>query len=131
MLINHWAQKKCEINPIAYHLQQLYDADACLDQDSEKKMEAVMYHYEAVLRLAQAGAKFNLGSFFHTEHYDQKLDVDVSACVSTGRLVTFLEDFSDTTAIHRLLKSGRIVVSTKHSEIGTEYLVPYLESDQL
>lgn len=131
LLINHWAQKKCEIHPIAYHLQQLYDADACLDRDSEKKMEAVMYHYEAVLRIAQSGAIFTLGRFFHTDHYDQKFNFNVSADVSTGRLVTLIDDFSDTRAIHRLLKSGQIVVSNRHSEIGTEYLVPYFVCEKL
>jgi hypothetical protein len=128
LLVQDWARRLSNIYPIAFHLQQLYDADACLDQDSEKNMEAVMYHYEAVLRIAQDGKPFFLVDFFHSEHVDSKFKINVTAplpSIGFRSCVSFVDNFEGTGTILEHLKSGLVVVSEKHSEIGTEYLVPF------
>jgi len=130
LLVQDWARRFSDSHPIAYHLQQLYHADACLDIDSEKKMEAVLYHYEAVLRIAQAGKKFVLQEFFKTIHSDEMFAINVTAPFpSSGHVVKYVPNFIDSRAIFSHLDSGYIVVSEYHSEIGTEYLVPFRKSD--
>jgi len=134
LLIQQWACDHCDKKPLAYHLQQLYHYDALLDQNTEKYMEAVMYHYEAVLRIAQGGQQFILRTFFRTQHLKESL---FSATVVSGlpntiptNVVVSVSSFLDETILPSL-ESGLIVVSDKHSEIGTEYLVPFRDTNNI
>jgi len=134
LLIQQWACDHCDKKPIAYHLQQLYHYDALLDQNTEKYMEAVMYHYEAVLRIAQGGQQFILRTFFRTQHLKESLfsDTVVSGLPNTipTNVVVSVSSFLDETILPSL-ESGLIVVSDKHSEIGTEYLVPFRDTNNI
>jgi hypothetical protein len=105
LLVQDWALRYADTLPIAFHLRKLYEYDASLDVESEKPMEAVMYHYEAVLRIAQSGNKFVLGKFFLTHHYDEEYDFDVTASVPTpGTIVKEVENFSNSKQILEYLK---------------------------
>jgi hypothetical protein len=126
LLLQDWACKYCSNNALAYHLQQLYHYDALLDQNTEKYMEAVMYHYEAVLRVAQGSQQFTLRSFYRTEHVNPNLfnDFVTVEIPTTTSVVVPVSNFMDTKILNSL-EGGMIVVSDKHSEVGTEYLVPF------
>jgi len=134
LLVQHWSRENCTTYSIAYHIQQLYAADASLDKDAEKRMESVMYHYEAVVRIAQSEKAFTFGLFYNTRFCDQNLhDMYVTAKLPllTGgeSLVHYVSNFQDDPqSILLALNNGRIVVSEKHSEIGIENLVPFRKS---
>eukprot|EP00971_Amphidinium_carterae_P271037 5378514-Amphidinium_carterae.1 len=54
--------------PMQVHLHQAYAHDAVLGPDTEKKMELVMCHYEAVLWVAVKDRAFSLGGFYKIDH---------------------------------------------------------------
>jgi len=60
LLVQDWAKRHSNETPMAYHLQQIYAADSMLGLNSEKWMELVMCHYEAILRIAQENKPFAL-----------------------------------------------------------------------
>ena len=92
LVLQWWAQTHAEESPIAHHLQLAYEYDAELGQDSEKSMEGLMYHYEAVLRLATEGKPFSLQSFYKSKHIGFEFaDRMVSAKVCSGDLVLYEE----------------------------------------
>jgi len=126
LLVQDWATRRSARYPIAYHLQQLYAADAALDLDSEKNMEPLMYHYEAVLRIAQQGKPFRLHSFYHSSNIGIP-DQELTAKLHDDKfpVVELIHDFSDMPKVLEQLNLGKILVSEKHSEVGVEYLVPY------
>ena len=127
LLIQSWAKKHLKTQAIAYHLNNVYANDAILGSHTEKMMEAVMYHYEAVLRKTVEGRYFSLQSFYKSQHIGEKLKtMEVSAKVPSGtNLVENVNDFSDVGRVLELLNGGYIVVSKFHSEFGIEYLSPF------
>jgi hypothetical protein len=94
-------------------------------------MESVMYHYEAVLRVAQGNEQFILKSFYRTQHLDGSLfnEIVVAGIPNAipPSIVVSVSNFMDE-KILTSLNSGLIVVSDKQSEIGTEYLVPFRDT---
>jgi len=129
--VQDWARKN-DRSEIASHLVQLYQFDGCLEGDSEKKLEAVMYHYEALLRHVQAGRSFRLSKYFcfdQTRRFAKVPNFVTAPVKNAGGILSFVQNFDDTDEILKLLKAGCIVVSEFHSEVGTEYLVPYWENN--
>ncbi|CAJ1393464.1 unnamed protein product [Effrenium voratum] len=122
-----WAGKSCR-TPLGFHLQQAYAADALLGSDTEKKMEPLMYHYEALLRKASEGKTFT--QFYKSEHVSPKLvGLEVKAKVpAQERLVEFVKDFSEQARVLELLQTGFIVVSEFHNEHALEYLSPFQDA---
>jgi hypothetical protein len=129
LLVQEWAYQNQSRSAYGHHLNGLFDADLIVDQDAEKFMEAVMYHYEAVLRKSLTGEKFSLQSFYKSEHIGRgfKNTIVTAPVPAEGEksLVQFVPDFADMTYILNLLDDGFIVVSENHSEAGIEYLAPY------
>lgn len=129
LLVQEWAYQHQNDSAYGQHLNGLFDADLIVDQNTEKFMEAVMYHYEAVLRKSLKGTEFSLKSFYKSEHIGSDFqNMLVKARIPGDQetsLVQYVADFTDTEYIRRLLDYGYIVVSKKHSERGIEYLAPY------
>ena len=122
LVLRDWARPNADDRGPAYHLQQAYAADAVLGPDTEKKMESLMYLYEAVLRKASEGKTCTLKQFYKSEHVSDKLvDSEVKAKVPVrDTLVEFVKNFSDSTRVLVLLQSGFIVVSAFHNEYAFE-----------
>lgn len=129
LILQDWAGKRCK-TPLGFHLQQAYAADALLGSDTEKKMEPLMYHYEAMLRKASEGKTFTLKQFYKSEHVSPKLAaLEVKAKVpAQDRLVEFVKDFSEKARVLELLRTGFIVVSDFHNEYALEYLSPFRDA---
>ena len=129
LILREWARRNAT-RSLAYHLQQAYAADAVLGLDAEKKMEPLMYHYEAVLRKASEGKTFTLKQFYKSEHVsDQLVASAVKAKVpAQDTLVEYVKDFSDQARVLELLRTGFIVVSAFHSEYALEYLSPFRDA---
>ena len=129
LLVQEWAYQNQNSSTYGYHLNELFDADLIVDQDAEKYMEAIMYHYKALLRKSLTGKEFSLLSFYKSENIgDRFKNMIVKAQIPAPgekKLVQFVADFADISYIRILLDSGFIVVSRKHSEAGIEYLAPY------
>ena len=125
-----WARRNADDRGLAYHLQQAYAADAVLGADTEKKMEALMYHYEAVLRKALEGKNFTLNDFYKSAHTSDNLwQSEVTARVpNASQLVRSVKDFSKAKDVLRLLETGFIVVSDFHNEYALEYLSPFCDA---
>ena len=125
LLLQDWARRHNTNDSLAHHLQQVYAHDAVLGADSEKKMEPLMYHFEAVLRIASKGAPFAFGKFYKSRHIGKKFKaMNVSAILSLDDdQVKFVDNFESIDEVIRLLGLGYIVVSLKHGEEGVEYLV--------
>jgi hypothetical protein len=68
LLVQDWATRHGQDIRMAYHLQQIYAADSILGLKSEKWMELVICHYEAVLRIAQEKQQFQLCSYYPTPY---------------------------------------------------------------
>ena len=129
LILQDWAGKSCN-TPLGFHLQQAYAADAVLGADTEKKMEPLMYHYEALLRKATEGKTFTLKQFYKSKHVSPTLVAsEVKAKVpSQDTLVEYVKDFSDQARVLELLRTGFIVVSEFHSEYALEYLSPFRDA---
>jgi len=129
LVLQHWVHRKCELNSMAFHLQEAYDSDAVVGPDAEKSFEAIMYHYEAVLRLAVKGKVFTLRSFYQTSHVDPSWGAqEVTARVPKDtNLVVWVPDFSDMDNVLGFLNQGFLVVSRAHGEVGIEYLSPFVD----
>ncbi|CAJ1361539.1 unnamed protein product [Effrenium voratum] len=127
LILQDWAGKSCR-TPLGFHLQQAYAADALLGSDTEKKMEPLMYHYEALLRKASEGKTFT--EFYKSEHVSPKLvGLEVKAKVpAQERLVEFVKDFSEQARVLELLQTGFIVVSEFQNEHALEYLSPFQDA---
>ena len=96
-------------------------------------MAPIMYHYEAVLRKSMQGKTFDLKDFYKSDHIGQDfitrvVSVEVPPAV---RLVEFVDNFDDMDIVLKLLRTGYIVVSRQHGEVGIEYLSPFLEDGAL
>jgi hypothetical protein len=131
LAVHSWAWGHHETATLGHHLHALYDADRGVGPDAEKKMEAIMYHYEAVLRKANEGTVFSLQAFYQTEHVGKNFsDVRVTAPVPERvTLVEELDDFSDVDRVLHALDQGFIVVSKAHSELGIEYMAPFRDAE--
>jgi hypothetical protein len=127
LLLQDWAQRKALAFTIAHHLDNVYAHDAVLGDGTEKKMEALMYHYEAVLRKAVEGKTFRMSDFYASKHVRGDLcNLIVSADLPNSKdLVAVVEDFSAEGQVLQLLQCGFIVVSQRRDEIGVEYLSPF------
>lgn len=91
-------------------------------------MENVMHHYEAILRKEAGGKPFALSDFYCSKDTGRSVENvgQVTATVPSGsNLVRYDDNFEDCDAILDLLTQGYIVISTKKSEVGVEYLSPY------
>eukprot|EP00971_Amphidinium_carterae_P110757 2194011-Amphidinium_carterae.1 len=123
LIMQDWAQKGR--TSLQHHLHHCYASDAVLGPDAKKKMEPLMYHYEAVLRLALAGKAFKLEDFYKTPHMAASWkDTVVTAPLGPGRQVVEVDNFKAAT-VKGHLENGFIVVSKAHSECGLEYLTPF------
>ena len=128
-LVQWWAETHAEESPMAHHLHLAYECDAELGPDSEKSMEGLMYHYEAVLRLATEWKPFSLQSFYKSKHIGFEFaDRMVSVKVGSRDLVRYVKNFNDADKLLELLNDGFIVVSKAHTEFGIEYLAPFFTS---
>ena len=92
-----------------------------------------MVHFEAVLRIAVGqGTAFTLQSFYKTRFVaegfrNRRVRLAVPEQVN---IVADVDDFSDRNMpeVLRLLRLGFIVVSKAHSEVGVEYLAPFVDA---
>jgi len=132
LVLSWWAQENQQSSSLAEHLCRAYEFDAELAAGSEKRMEGLMFHYEAVLRIALEGKPIELSKFYVTDYigatYQDMLLVGALPA-GGGSLVRFVQDFSDMDLVIDLLKKGKIVVSQKQSEEGVEYLTPWRLND--
>jgi hypothetical protein len=133
--LQQWAAKHSKDVGLATHLNCAYQADAVVGNDTEKFMEHVMYHFEAVLRLSiGAGKTFTLGSYFKSVHMPpERFGEKVSLAIPhrDQKIVVDYPNFANSNfdAILGNLKAGFIVVSKAHSEVGVEYLAPFFKED--
>ena len=115
---------------LAFHLEKAYEYDAELSEGSEKRMEGLMFNYEAVLRIALGGKPIALRKFYATDFIGEKFkDMSLVAALPTdgSDLVEFVKDFTKVNMerVIRLLEKGITVVSNKQQEVGIEYLTPW------
>jgi hypothetical protein len=126
LLLQEWSFRNYDI-PIACQLQLIYNADANLEDNSEEYMEQIMYHYEAVQRIAIGPGSFFLRNFYRSEHIDYLLGQTLVRIIpSDSDPVVFLDDFSNLDLVKSFLLTGAIVVSRNHEELGFEYLSPFI-----
>eukprot|EP00405_Crypthecodinium_cohnii_P048450 CAMPEP_0206596306 /NCGR_PEP_ID=MMETSP0325_2-20121206/43481_1 /ASSEMBLY_ACC=CAM_ASM_000347 /TAXON_ID=2866 /ORGANISM="Crypthecodinium cohnii, Strain Seligo" /LENGTH=710 /DNA_ID=CAMNT_0054107113 /DNA_START=55 /DNA_END=2187 /DNA_ORIENTATION=- len=128
LILLRWARKMCEDHSIPHHLQQAYAADAMVGPDAEKKMENIMYHYEALLKKCVESKEFTLMAFYCSRHIGKKfLNMTVKAHLPRQlSLVHKVDNFQNIKEVLHYLKQGFIVVSQAHSEVGIEYLSPFV-----
>ena len=74
LVLCDWARQRYikKKSPLAYHLQKAYESHAGLGEGSEKRMEGLMFHYEAVLRIALEGKPIALNKFYTTDYMGTK-----------------------------------------------------------
>ena len=107
---------------LAKHLCRSYEFDAELGDGSEKRMEGLMYNFEAVLRIALEGQVIEPSKFYVTVYIGQEFkSMSLVAAPPTdgGPLVTFPKDFSDIDLVIDLLEKGTTVVSEQATELCT------------
>ena len=132
LVLSWWAQKNKKSSRLATHLCHAYEFDAELAEGSEKRMEGLMFHYEAVLRIALERKPIELSKFYVTDYIGdnfKKMLLVGALPQGRGRLVEFVKDFSNVKLVIDWLKKGAIVVSQKQSEEGVEYLTPWRLND--
>ena len=127
LILHHYARTYAKDASLCFHLQQAYAHDALLGDGTEKKMEGLLYHYEAVLRKAVEDQTFTLKQFYQSNHCGKGFeDLRVKAPVPERTdLVERLPDFQDQKRVLGNLNSGFIVVSDCQNEVGVEYLAPF------
>ena len=128
LLLQDWAGRHAKDgSSLAFHLKRAYWCDALLRDGAEKKMEGLLYHYEAVLRKAVEGKTFTLKQFYQSKHCGNRFEnLRVNAPVPEQEdLVERFPDFQDQKRVLRELNKGFIVVSDFQSEVGVEYLAPF------
>ena len=127
LILHHYAKTYAKNVSLCFHLQQAYAHDAVLEDGAEKKMEGLLYHYEAVLRKAVEGKTFTLKQFYQSKHCGERFDnLRVKAPVPEQTdLVERLPDFQDKKRVLGKLEQGFIVVSDLQNEEGIEYLAPF------
>lgn len=132
--LQRWATALSGTNSLAFHLQQAYAADATVGRDSEKYMERIMYHYEAVLRAAVgAGPVFPLQQYYKSSWIDDKLSqrhLKFDLPTNAVQLHKEVQDFSSSSMpnVLRHLELGYIVVSKAQGEEGVEYFAPFRDA---
>ena len=127
LVLHHYATTYAKDVSLCFHLQQAYAHDAVLGDGTEKKMEGLLYHHEAVLRKAVEGQTFTLNQFYRSKHCGEKFrDLWVKAPVppATG-LVKQVQNLQNQELVLDNLNSGFIVVSDCQNEVGVEYLAPF------
>ena len=130
LLMHTWAQRRCNSSKLAFHLQQAYDADCIVGSSTEKYMEAIMYHYEAVRRISARGAPFALGAFYTTRHQGPRFRnrVVFAKIPPANSIVQLVPNFDDVALVLEYLENGFIVVSRQQGEVAIEYLSPYVDN---
>ena len=125
LLLQDWAGR--DGSSLAFHLKEAFRCDALLGFGTEKKMEGLLYHYEAVLRKAVEGQTFTFKQFYQSKHCGKRFeDLEVKAPVPKRTdLVERLPNFQDQERVLSNLKQGFIVVSDCQNEVGVEYLAPF------
>ena len=125
LLLQDWAGR--DGSSLAFHLKRAYRCDALLGFGTEKKMEGLLYHYEAVLRKAVDGQTFTLKQFYQSKHCGERFgNWEVKAPVpKQTELVESVPDFQNQELVLGKLNSGFIVVSDFQNEVGVEYLAPF------
>ena len=124
LLLHDWAERRAKDgSSLAFHLQQAYRKDVLMTFGTEKRMEALLYHYEAVLRKAVEGQTFTLKQFYQSNHCGKELeDLEVKAPVPKGTdLVERVPEIQDEELVLSKLREGFIVVN----EARIEYLAPF------
>ena len=113
LVLYHYAKTYAKNVSLCFHLQQAYAHDAVLGDGAEKKMEGLLYHYEAVLRKAVEGKTFTLKQFYRSKHCGERFEnLRVKNPVPEQTdLVERLPDFQDKKRVLGKLKQGFIVVS--------------------
>jgi len=113
--------------PMRWHLSQVYDADAVLGPNTEKKMEGLMFHYEALLRIGLNGEELPLREFYVGGDIDSKFGPrQVRAPLpSQTDLIVEMPNFKDMDTVLERLRAGWIVVSQEQNEPGVEFLSPW------
>ena len=135
LVLCDWARQRYikKKSPLAYHLQKAYESDAGLGEGSEKRMEGLMFHYEAVLRIALEGKPIALNKFYTTDYMGTKFKrmrrLVAALPTDGGDIIVFVKDFGDIDAVIKLQEEGVTVVSQKQSEEGVEYLTPWRLND--
>jgi hypothetical protein len=132
ILLQSWAEKYVQPVPrLASHLSMVYAMDSQLAAGSEKSMEGLMCHYEAVLRLTNNGKRFRFPGFYKTKNVGTKLaQRELTARVpDEGSLVTKVDNLKNLDEVLTLLNQGRLVVSKFPTEQGVEYLAPFNDAD--
>jgi len=111
------------------HLRGVYDADAVLGPNTEKRMEDLMFHYEALLRVGLKGKSIPLRDFYVGGCIDPELgSKQVTALLPSSRdLVLHVPNFQNTESVLSKLRDGWILVSKEHNEPGVEFLTPWQE----
>ena len=128
LLLQDWAGSRAKDgSSLAFHLKEAFRCDALLGFGTEKKMEGLLYHYEAVLRKAVEGKTFTLKQFYRSKHCGERfVNWEVKAPVpKQTELVERVPDFQDQKRVLGKLNSGFIVVSDCQNEVGVEYLAPF------
>ena len=126
LLLQDWAGRRAKDgSSVAFHLKQAYRCDALLG--TEKKMEGLLYHYEAVLRKAVEDQTFTLWQFYQSGRRGEKFEnLHVKAPVPEQTdLVESVPDFQDQKRVLDKLNQGFIVVSDFQNQVGVEYLAPF------
>ena len=127
LVLHHYAATYAKDLSLCFHLQSAYAYDGMLGFGTEKKMEGLLYHYEAVLRKAVEGQTFTLKQFYQSKHCGERFEnLRVKAPVPEQTdLVERVPDFQDQELVLGKLNSGFIVVSDFQNEVGVEYLAPF------
>eukprot|EP00434_Breviolum_minutum_P026234 symbB.v1.2.023191.t1/scaffold2104.1/size89385/7 len=127
LVLHHYAATYAKDLSLCFHLHQAYAYDGILGDGTEKKMEGLLYHYEAVLRKAVEGKTFTLKQFYRSKHCGERFEnLRVKAPVPEQTdLVERLPNFQDQERVLGKLNSGFIVVSDLQNEAGIEYLAPF------
>eukprot|EP01065_Artemidia_motanka_P020435 TRINITY_DN2446_c0_g1_i15.p4 TRINITY_DN2446_c0_g1~~TRINITY_DN2446_c0_g1_i15.p4 ORF type:complete len:168 (+),score=51.26 TRINITY_DN2446_c0_g1_i15:1179-1682(+) len=91
-------------------------------------MERVMYHYEAVLRIALRDQRVALRKLYGGSELGVKPVAVGAVLAPEADQVRFVEKLSEPEVLG-LLQDGYIVVSENRTELGIEYLSPYQTDD--
>ena len=107
LVLSWWAQMNRQSSALAKHLCRSYEFDAELGDGSEKRMEGLMYNFEAVLRIALEGQVIELSKFYVCL---ARVQVDVSGGSAPDRWGPFghvSEGLQRHRPCHRLAGEGR------------------------
>eukprot|EP00755_Sulcionema_specki_P004990 Sspe_Gene.4706::Locus_1553_Transcript_4_10_Confidence_0.558_Length_1124::g.4706::m.4706 len=126
-LLHYWASAHKDRYALAWHLYNLYCCDAELEATHEKKMEAVMAHFDAVRRCAiGTGDAVSVQEYFKDGAIDIWLkDELLRLHLPCGKNHVECLDFENTGLVVSKLQKGYIVMAKSRTQLGFEYLIPF------